>query len=233
MRPDVKGYILKEYGSWSVLTVAFILGLSVSRAYSWIAVPLFAALAVLVNSKQAFMKSMRSKEDKKASTVFLGEVAAASVTLIAIFGKDVLMLMPLLVFPAAYLFTNRFGGEHSILTELLGFTLLSLAAVLAKFLLTGGLDVRLFLGVVFYFTAGVFKIKALLLQKTSFRILIVLDVLLAVYVYFRMHIPLLVLLPLTDNLIVAATLYKVKLRTTGWIEVAKSLVFLLLFIYYY
>jgi hypothetical protein len=48
-----------------------------------------------------------------------------------------------------------------------------------------------------------------------------------------MHIPVIILLPLVDNLIVAATLYKVKLQTTGWIEVAKSLTVLALFIYCY
>jgi hypothetical protein len=42
-----------------------------------------------------------------------------------------------------------------------------------------------------------------------------------------------ILLPLLDNLIVAATLYKVRLQTTGWIEVAKSVLFLVLFISYY
>jgi hypothetical protein len=32
---------------------------------------------------------------------------------------------------------------------------------------------------------------------------------------------------------VAAALYKAKLRTTGWIEVAKGITVLALFIYYY
>jgi hypothetical protein len=48
-----------------------------------------------------------------------------------------------------------------------------------------------------------------------------------------MHIPVIILLPLVDNLIVSAYPYKVKLQTTGWIEVGKSLIFLSLFIYYY
>jgi hypothetical protein len=48
-----------------------------------------------------------------------------------------------------------------------------------------------------------------------------------------MNIPVIILLPLADNLIAAATLYKVKLQTVGWMEVAKSLTFLGLFIAYY
>jgi sensor histidine kinase YesM len=52
-------------------------------------------------------------------------------------------------------------------------------------------------------------------------------------VYRRFHIPVIILLPLLDNLIVAGTLYKVRLQTTGWIEVTKSILFLILFVYYY
>ena len=48
-----------------------------------------------------------------------------------------------------------------------------------------------------------------------------------------MHIPSIILLPLVDNFIVAAILYRVKLRTTGWIEVAKGVTFLGLFIISY
>jgi hypothetical protein len=128
---------------------------------------------------------------------------------------------------------NKLKGEHFVLTEVLGFTLLSLAAVLAKFLLTDGLDVRLFLGVALYFSAGVFKIKAVLLKKTRDRVLTAIAVVVAAVVYHLMHIPIIILLPLVDNLIVAAVLYRVKLQTTGWIEVAKSLTFLGLFISYY
>jgi YwiC-like protein len=233
MRPEAKGYFLKEYGSWSVLIVAYLIGIGVSRAFSWTLVPLFLSLGLLINSKQAFTKWNRGTRDRRSLVIFLAQIAVAAAILIPIFGGDVPMLLPLLIFPAAYLISNKIAGEHFILTEMLGFALISLAAVLAKFLLTGGLDVRLFLGVALYFTAGVFKVKTLLLRKTKDRVLGSLYILFSVYVYFRMHIPLLILLPLIDNLIVALRPYKVKLKTTGWIEVAKSLVLLGMFIIFY
>ncbi len=233
MRAEVKGYFLREYGSWSVLIISYLIGLGVSRSFSWTAVPLFLSLGLMINSKQAFMKWLRKRDDRVPLIVFLGHLAAASAVLILVFRSDIVMLLPLLVFPAAYLAVNRLAGEHFIVTELLGFTLLSLAAVLAKFLLTGGLDVPLFLGVAFYFTAGVFKVKALLLKKPLYRVLTVLYLLVAVYVYHRMHIPKVILLPLAENLAAVSGLYTVRLQTTGWIEVAKSLVFLALFIVYY
>ena len=233
MRIDAKGYFLKEYGAWSVLIISYLIGLGVSHAFSWPAFPLFLALSLLINSKQAYMKWVRKSDSGKALLIFFGQIIIAAVIMIAIFREDIPQLLPLLVFPVIYLLLNKLAGEHFILTELMGFVLISLAAVLAKFLLVGGLDVRLLVGTAFYFTAGVFKVKTLLLKKTRDRFLMVLHILFSAIAYQGMHIPLIILLPLVDNLVVAATLYRVKLQTTGWIEVIKSLVFLFLFIYYY
>lgn len=232
MRPEAKGYFLKEYGSWSVLFIAFFIGLGVSRGFPWQAIPVLLALSLLINSKQAFTKWIRRPSDRKPLLILLVQVILATLILVAAFGGDIPVLLPLLMIPAAYLLMNKFAGEHFILTELLGFALLSLAAVLAKFLITGDVDYRLYAGVALYFTAGVFKIKAMLLKKKQDRVLTVLYVVFAIFIYLRMHIPLIALLPLVENLVAAATLYKVRLQTTGWIEVAKSLAFLGLMIAY-
>ncbi len=228
-----QSYLLKEYGSWSVLAASFLIGVLVCRTFSWALVPLYIALSLLVNSKLAFTAWVRKRDQKKAFFQLLGQVIAASLLLIGVFGDDIPRLLPLLIIPAAYLLASVYAGEHSLVTEWIGFCLLSLAAVLAKFELTGGLDVRLFVGVVFYFTAGVFKIKALLFKTTGHRILTLLAVLVSAAAYRGMHLPLIILLPLLDNIAVAVTLYQVRLRTTGWIELAKSLVFLILFDLYY
>ena len=233
MKPEGKGYILKEYGSWSVLTVAFLIGLGVSRAFPWQAIPLYLALGLLINSKQAYTKWVRKREERAPLGIFLVQVAIAAVILVALFGGSMPQLLPLLVFPTVYLLMNRFAGEHHVLTELLGFALLSLAAVLAKFLVVEGVDVRLFVATALYFTAGVFKVKAVLFKKLRDRILTVLYVLFALYAYGRFHIAWIVLLPLVENTVMAFTLYKVRLQTTGWIEVGKSLIFLCLMVFFF
>ncbi len=234
MVDKVRNYFLREYGSWSVLIIAYLTGLIVSRGFAWRVVPVFIALCLFINSKQAFMKWVRRRGDSASLFIFLGQVAAAAATLLAVFGGDIEQLLPLLVFPAAYLLMNRFAGEHFVVTEVLGFCLISLAAVLAKFTVTGGVDVRLFVAAAFYFSAGVFKVKVLLLKKTRDRIIMLLYIVLAALVYRGYHIAFVVLLPLLDNLIAAVTLYRVKLKTTGWIEVSKGVLFLVLMsIYYY
>ncbi len=228
MKQAAKGYLLKEYGSWSVLIVAYLAGLVVSRGFDWKAVPLFLGLGLLINSKQAFTAWSRRKEDRKSLIIFLGQVIIASAILFAIFGREVPRLLPLVLFPTAYLLMNKFAGEHFFLTEVTGFALISLAAVFAKFLMTGGVDVRFFVAIALYFSAGVFKVKALLRKKPQDRVLAALYVIFAVFVYRGFHIPVIILLPLFDNLVVAAAPYNVKLKTTGWIEVGKSLLFLVL-----
>jgi hypothetical protein len=233
MKPEGKGYFLKEYGAWSVLTVAFLIGLGVSRAFPWQAIPLFLALGLLINSKQAYTRWVRKTDGRKSLLIFRGQITIAALLLIAIFGRNIPLLLPLLIFPAVYLLMNRFAGEHFVVTELLGFALLSLAAVLAKFLVVEGVDVRLFVATALYFTAGVFKVKAVLLKKTRDRILTVLYVLFGLYAYHRFHIAAIVLLPLLENIVMAVTLYKVRLQTTGWIEVVKSLIFLGLMVIYF
>ncbi len=233
MRPEIKGYLVKEYGAWSVLITVSLIGVGASRAFSWTLVPLFLALGLLINSKQALTKWLRRTEDRTSLVVFLGQIAIATAIFIALFGSDIPRLLPLLIVPAAYLLMNRFAGEHFILTEVLGFTLITLAAVLVKFLVTHDLDIRLFLGVALYFTANVFKVKTMLLRKMQYRVLTVLYAVFAVIAYRWMLIPVIILLPLADNIIAAATLYKVKLQTVGWMEVGKSLLFLSLFIIFY
>ena len=233
MKPEGKGYFLKEYGSWSVLTVAFLIGLGVNRTFPWQAIPLYLALGLLINSKQAYTKWIRKTAERRSLVIFVVQVAIAAAILLSLFWDNMSQLLPLLIFPTVYLLMNRFAGEHFIVTELIGFALLSLAAVLAKFLIVEGVDVRLFVATALYFTAGVFKVKAVLFKNIRDRVLTVLYVVFAVYAYHRFHIALIVLLPLVDNIIVAATLYKVRLQTTGWIEVVKSLAFLGLMMYYF
>ncbi len=230
MKPTGRGYFLKEYGSWSVLLIAFITGLAVSRAFPWQALPVLLALGLLVNSKQAYMKWSRQPAERKHLWIFLLQVAAAATLLIVIYGRGVPQLLPLLVVSAAYLLSNRLAGEHYLLTEVLGFALLSLAAVLAKFLVVEGVDVRLFVATALYFSAGVFKIKALLFKKRLDRVLTVVYILFSAYLYGRFALSLLILLPLVENIVTALTLYKVRLQTTGWIEVAKSIAFLVLMV---
>jgi len=230
MSNDMRSYFLKEYGAWSVLIISALTGLGVSRAFSVHVIPVFLALALLVNAKQAYSTWTSQSGGKRAFVLFIMQVLIAAAVFIMVFGKDVFTLLPLLFFPTAYLLMRKTIGEHALLTELVGFVVLSLASIIVKFTLFGGIDVRLAVGVSFYFMAGVFKVKAMLSKTIKGRGISLLYVTSAVLAYRGMHIPLMILLPLLDNIIVAAAPYRVKLQTAGWIEVAKSMIFLILMI---
>lgn len=229
----MKGYMLKEYGSWSVLIVAFAAGLAVSRAFPLASIPLFLALGLLINSKQAFMKWARGQDSRRALWIFTIQIVIAALVLVMIFGSDIYRLIPLTILPAAYLISNRTTGEHSLPTELLGFGLLALASVLSRFLVTGWVDMRLFAAAAVYFGAGVFKVRVLLQRRMRDRLMSLIFLSMSIWSYHRLHIPLIILLPLVDNLIAAAAPYRIRLRTTGWIEVCKSLLFMVLMLMYF
>jgi hypothetical protein len=78
MKNETKGYILKEYGAWSVLIIAYLIGFGVSRGFTWQVIPVFIALALLINAKQAFMKWTRRPSVRKPLVIFLVHIVVAA-----------------------------------------------------------------------------------------------------------------------------------------------------------
>ena len=226
----LKRYLLREYGSWGVMSLSFISGLVAVPRVSAAAGAAFISLALFINSKQALTVWMRSTTADRTAPmiVFLVQLLAASTLFAAVAGPELTALMPYAVVPAAYLLSLKLLGEHSIITEVLGFILLSLSSLVARFTAAGGIDARLFLAVALFFTAGVFRMRIQFRKEIFYRIVMVVYVLLAVAIYQAAGLPLLLLLPLADNLLFAVFLYRVGLSTTGWIEMTKGIAFTVL-----
>jgi hypothetical protein len=226
----MKRYILKEYGAWGVMLMAYAAGLAVSRGFGMRALAALLALALLINAKQSFTLWMRSaaKEKMAPLAVFLAQTALAMALLTGVSGDKIMQLMPYAVIPLSYLLCLKLFGEHALITEVVGFVLLSLSSLIGRFAATGEIDPRLFLAVAVFFTAGVFKVRIQLRKTTRYRILMAAYLIASAVLYIAAGLPLLLLAPLADNLLFAATLYRAGLRTTGWVEVSKGLVFLAL-----
>jgi hypothetical protein len=226
----LKDFILKEYGSWSVLILSYLAGLLVNKDITpeFTEVLLFLSLSLFMNSKQSFTRWMRNASSKISLFVFILQIAIASLILILIFREALIKLLPLVSIPIAYLILLKYFGEHLIITEITGFIVLTLSALISKFAVTGILDYRLYICITLFFTAGIFKVRVFLKKRAFERVLMVLYVALSIAVFSLLKVPIIILLPLIDNLIFSATLYKVKLKTTGWIEVSKGIVFLIL-----
>jgi len=229
----LKQYILREYGSWGVMTLSFLTGIVVSGRATPGAVAVFISLSLYINSKQAFVLWMRRRGGKPSGSfaVFAVQVLAATTMLLPVLWGSLGPLMPYVLVPLVYLLCLKLLGEHSIFTEISGFVLLSLSALVAKVATTGVIDPALFTMVAIFFTAGVFKVRVQFRKGILYRVLMVIYIGFALAVYLLIHAPVLVLLPLIDNLIFSITLYQVKLRVAGWLEVLKGVAFLLLMAY--
>lgn len=212
------------------MTLSYLTGLVVSGRVTPGSVAVFMAIAFYINSKQAFVLWMRrrSENPSRSLAAFVVQVLAATMLLLPVLGKGLTLLMPYALVPSVYLLCLKFFGEHSIITEISGFVLLSLSALVAKLTATGVIDPVLFTAVAVFFTAGVFRVKVQFAKGMLQRILMVIYVGFAVSAYGLMHTPVLALLPLIDNLVFSITLYRLKLRVTGWLEVLKGVAFLFL-----
>lgn len=214
------------------MTLSYLTGLVVSHRVTPRSAVVFVALALYINSKQAFVLWMRRRglNSSRSFTAFVLQVLAATMLLLPVLGlgKDPASLMPYALVPFAYLLSLKFLGEHAFITEISGFVLLSLSALVSKLTATGVIDPVLFTAVAIFFTAGVFKVRVQFAKGMLQRVLMVIYVGFAIASYWLMHTPLIVLLPLIDNLVFSITLYKLKLRVTGWLEVLKGGAFVLL-----
>ncbi len=226
----LKRYILREYGSWGVAVLSYLAGLSAAGVLSPAGITVFVAVALCINSKQALTRWLKSegRDSKKSFAVFASQIVIAMLLMASIAWHSLAAVLPFLVIPGAYLLFFRLKGEHFILTEIMGFFLLAFAAPIAELAVSGRIDVRLYIAVAVFFTAGVFKVRVQFTRREAYRVLMVVYVAFAASIYHLLALPLISLVPLADNLVFAVTLYKTKLRTTGWLEVAKGALFVVL-----
>lgn len=217
------------------MILACLTGLVVSGRTDAGAMAVVFSIALYINAKQALILWMRrqGEERKRARAVFLLQVSAATLIALLIFWKSIITLSPYIVVPFVYLTCLKFLGEHAIVTELSGFVLLSMSSLVAKLAMTGIIDLKLFLGTALFFAAAVFKVKVQLKKGMSQRLMMIGYVGFALAFYRLLSLPVLVLLPLVDNLLFSVGLYRMSLRVTGWLEVLKGIGFVLLMRLYY
>lgn len=212
------------------MLLSFAAGLTAAGRFSPAVIAVLTATVLFVNSKQALTQYLRGRglDSRMSLAVFLSQISIATLLIAAAARHSLMTVLPFLIVPAAYLFFFRFKGEHFMLTEITGFFLLSVSAPFAELAAVGHVDVRLYLAVSAFFAAGVFKVRAQLTRRKAYRILMVAYVALAASVYHLLALPLVALIPLAENLVFAATLYKSRLRVTGWLEVAKGVLFVII-----
>lgn len=225
-------YLLKEYGSWSVMILSFLTGILITRAFNFNSFLSLLSISLFINSKQSFTIWVRQK-DRKAFYIFSGQIIIGTSLFFLAFSSETLRFLPFAIVPLSYTTSLYLLGEHAVVTELLGFATLTIAAPLARFSVSGMIDLPLYVATAIFFMAGVLKVRIQLRKKLKDRLVMIIYLLIASIIYSLIKIPLIILIPLIDNLIFAITLYRVRLSTTGWIEVAKSILFVVISIFSY
>ncbi len=221
----MKGYLLKEYGSWTVTGVAFLVGVVYWTTPDYRSLlSLLLATFLFINSKQAMVLWIK-RGQRRGLLGFLTQIALSGL-MILLAGPPLAPLFYGVSISALYLFLFHRLGEHHILTETVGFGVLTLPALVIS-AMNGHLYWRLYLVAWLFFVAGVLRVRVQLTKTTLYRVLMVLyPILLAVAFPLLGYTPLTVL-PLIENVAYSLLLYPMKLRCTGWTELTKAVLLLL------
>lgn len=217
------------------MLISYLTGLSVTARFDIKSFAALAAISLYVNSKQALTLWVRAAEPgrSKPLVLFIAQIALASALLAYLLGDAILKFLPYGILPLVYISLTRLAGEHAMISEISGFVLLTSSVLVSKFIVSGDIDPRLYIATAVFFTAGVFKVRVQLKKRPFERVLMGLYLICALILYRAIRLPLIVLLPLVDDVIFAVTLYRVKLRAMGWLEVLKGIAFLVLVTFSY
>lgn len=212
--------------------LSFLIGILISKSFNLNSLLSLLSVFLFVNSKQAFTIWIRQK-DPMVLYILSGQIVLGTVLVLFAYSSEAIRLIPFAIIPLIYIASLYLLGEHAVITELIGFATLTIATPLARFSVSGSIDLPLYIAITIFFMAGVLKVRVQLRKGSKERLVMVTYILIAFMVYSLLKIHIIMLLPLIDNIIFAFTLYRVKLSTTGWIEVVKSILFVILSISFY
>jgi hypothetical protein len=230
--------VVKEWGSWAVFVSSVLAALVAGfLTYPWETGRNFASvtaltvigLAFLINSKNPLSAALRTRENKKEHVVWFLFFSVSGLALLIPFllgGIRSFAIFSVLVLSYGMLLYR--GKEHSIFTEYNGFALLTQAAPIIYFTVTGVLSLKLYAAVLLFFGAGVFKVRVRTRKTVKSRWIMAIYCAVAVILYSLMNISIIILLPFIENLISVIFMREEKLRLTGYTEMIKGIIFIVL-----
>jgi hypothetical protein len=229
--------VVKEWGSWAVFSSSCLAGLITGlKTRPWLTDRPFAAvtaltisgLAFLINSKYPLASALRSKGKKEHVLWFLffALTGFALLTPFLIEGIKTFQFFAILI--ASYIVLLSSGKEHHLAAELNGFALLTISAPVVYFAVTGEMSWKLYIAVTVFFSAGVFKVRLRLRRTPLMRIVMILYCIAAAVIFYALAISVLILLPFLENIMTSLWMREERLRTTGNMELLKSVIFIIL-----
>ncbi len=178
-----------------------------------------------MNSKAPLALLLRTGKRKEHLLWFLFFCLTGLALVIPFLINGISILLVSFLLALIYLVFITSGKEHYLLAELNGFALITLAAPIVYFVITGDLSWKLHIVVLTYFAAGVLKVRVRVKKTVSYRVLMILYCAAAAGLYYFINITLILLLPLIENIISVILMREERLRTTGNIELIKGAFF--------
>lgn len=228
---------VKEWGSWAVFSSSCLAGLIAGlKTKPWLAGRDFTnltvftvlGLAFLINAKNPLASALRSKGKKEHVRWFLFFALSGLALLMPFLNEGIKAFQVFALLVASYIFLLSSGKEHHLAAELNGFALLTISAPVVYFAVTGVMSWKLYIAVTVFFSAGVFKVRLRLRKTLLFRLVMILYCITSAALFYYMSISLLILLPSLDNIVTAMWLREEKLSTTGYMELSKGILFIVL-----
>ena len=228
---------VKEWGSWAVFSSSCLAGLITGlNTKPWLAGRDFAKVTVLtviglvflINSKNPLASALRSRGKKRHVRWFLFFAVTGFVFMTPFLIEAMKAFQIFALLAVTYVVLLSFGKEHHLAAELNGFALLTIAAPVVYFAVTGEMSWKLYIAVTVFFSAGVFKVRLRLRKTPLFRLVMILYCLTSAVLFYYINISLLILVPLLENIATALWLREEKLSTTGYTELAKGILFIVL-----
>ncbi|MEK7307443.1 MAG: YwiC-like family protein [Nitrospirota bacterium] len=230
--------ILKEYGAWAVFIFSCAAGIITGlltkpwhdgRDVSVAILLTVLGLVLLINTKNPFLSLIRTKGQTREHLLWFMFFCIGGFSLLIPFlagGIKTFLLFTPLILGYAILLSS--GREHLFLAELSGFGLLALSAPIIYFVITGEMSFRLYLAVLIFFAAGVFKVRALIKKTFLYRCLMVFYCAAALVFFFYINVSAVMLLPFIENIVSVLRMKEERLRTTGNKELIKGFIFTVL-----
>lgn len=229
---------VREWGSWAVLgsssVASLIAGLLArpwesGRHFTIETILTITGLCLLVNAKNPLASLIRTRCRNTGHIFwFLVFLASGLLFMVPFLTEGMSHFIPFSLLAVSYAIFLWRGREHHVFAELNGFALLTLSAPVIYFVVTGEVSVKLYAAVTLFFGAGVFKVRMRLKKNLIFRMMMGVYCAGSLAVYYFMGVPLILLLPLSENIVSALWLRAESLRATGNIELTKSIVFVIL-----
>ncbi|MBI5099860.1 MAG: hypothetical protein HZB30_11545 [Nitrospirae bacterium] len=229
--------VVKEWGSWAVFSSSCLAGLITGlKTQPWLAgrdfinVTAFTilGLAFLINSKNPLASALRSKGKKEHVLWSLFFTLTGLVFLIPFLIEGIKTFQIFAILITSYIILLSSGKEHHLATELNGFALLTISAPVVYFAVTGEVSWKLYLAVTVFFSAGVFKVRLRLRKTPLLRLIMIFYCAATAVIFYFANISIFILLPFIDNIMTALWLREEKLSTTGNMELAKSILFVIM-----